>query len=179
VDRWFGLFTPLSAQWELRMALERIHSSAGHAAPIGGNRPAENKPFDGMDAVSSAMLMELASSVMELTVTARRGVSKKYDGSQRKLAITRWMDKRSRRHLVSQTKYSKMKNVALNKNRSKGGKFVKKSERERLELEAAAKEPVEQIRLETIQVAAPIKDHWQPDLTAWEKEYAVHALPEE
>jgi hypothetical protein len=168
------------------MALERIHSSAGHAAPIGGNRPAENKPFDGMDAVSSAMLMELASSVMEPTVTARRGVSmrKKYDGSQRKLAITRWMDKRSRRHLVSQTKYSKMKNVALNKNRSKGGKFIKKSERERLELEAAAKEPVEQIRLETIQVAAPImaasiKDHWQPDLTAWEKEYAMHALPEE
>lgn len=177
-------------QWELRMALERIHSSAGHVVPIGGNQPAENKPFDGMDAVSSAMLMELASSVMAPKQPQLLS-SKKYDAAQRKAAIKRWMDKRSRRHLVSQTKYSKMKNVALSKNRSKGGKFIKKSERERLEREeAAAKAAVEQmaaeIRLETVKeqivapiMAAPVKDQWQPDLSEWEKQYAMLAQPEE
>ena len=38
------------------MALEKIHSNAGHSQPIGG-APAENKPLDGMDPVSSALLM--------------------------------------------------------------------------------------------------------------------------
>ena len=166
------------------MALERIHTSAGHSAPIGGTRPAENKPFDGMDAVSSAMLMELASSVMEPKVAAVRS-HQKYDAAQRKAAIKRWMDKRSRRHLVSQTKYSKMKDVALNKNRSKGGKFIKKSERERLEREeAAANSAMQQIQMEQVQVvapimAAPVKDQWLHDASAWEKEYAIHARPEE
>ena len=39
------------------MALEKIRSSAGHSLPIGGVSGSESKPFDGMDPVSSALLM--------------------------------------------------------------------------------------------------------------------------
>lgn len=118
-------------QWELRKALEKIHSFAGHEQPIGGVQPSENKPFDGMDAVSSALLVELAESVMPEKPNALTD-SVKYSPAQRKLAIKRWLEKRARRHLTSQTKYRKMKDVAVGKARCKGGKFIKKSERERL-----------------------------------------------
>jgi hypothetical protein len=119
-------------QWELRMALERIHTNAGHSQPIGGVSPAENKPFDGMDPVSSALLMELAATVMPEKPPIVTNETR-YTPAQRKVAIKRWMAKRARRHLTSQTKYRKMKDVAVGKARCKGGKFIKKSERERLE----------------------------------------------
>ena len=39
------------------MALERIHTYAGHSQPIGGIKAQEHNPCTGMDAVSSALLM--------------------------------------------------------------------------------------------------------------------------
>jgi len=124
-------------QWELRKALEKIHSHAGNQAVIGGGTPAaEDNPFDGMDAYSSAMLLDLAQSVMPTQPIVATGA--KYTPEQRRAAINRWLDKRSRRHLTSQTKYKKMKDVAVGKSRCKGGKFISKAERARLEAEAAA-----------------------------------------
>lgn len=181
-------------QWELRMALERIHTSAGHSQPIGGVAAHENKPFEGMDPVSSALLMELATTVMPekphtVTYEAR------YSPAQRKLAIQRWMAKRSRRHLTSQTKYRKMKDVAVSKARCKGGKFIKKSERERMEREAAAAEAaaaaavatsvadqkVEVKTENTFIVAEPAameKAAWTSE-DAWQRAYNFYAKSEE
>ena len=168
------------------MALERIHANAGHCSPIGGASPKINMPFDGMDAVSSAMLMELASSVMEPSQPTARTVHKKYTKEERKVAIERWMAKRARRHLVPQTKYNKMKAVAVNKNRSKGGKFIKKSEREKLEkAEREAAQVAQKISQEfylepaNALVAPPVKDQWMPELSAWKQQYAQYAQPEE
>lgn len=162
-------------QWELRKALERIHSSAGHARPIAGNTPAENTPFDGMDPVSSALLMELASSVMDTkTDVALNKV--KFSKEQRKVAIKRWMEKRSRRHLVSQTKYSKMKRVAIGKNRCGGGKFVKKSDLEKI---AKAQEELTAQEIQLSAETTAVKDPWFSDKTAWDKAYELHARPEE
>merc|ERR1711998_250526 len=132
-------------QWELRKALDKIHSHAGHPEPLGtrlneGRRNVMEDPFDGMDADSSAMLMDLAQSVMPTQPIVASGA--KYTPEQRRAAINRWLDKRSRRHLTSQTKYKKMKDVAVGKSRCKGGKFISKAERARLEAEAAASPPL-------------------------------------
>lgn len=175
-------------QWELRMALERIHSSAGHSQPIGGVSAQENKPLEGMDPVSSALLMELATSVMPdkpRTVTHEA----RYSPAQRKLAIQRWMAKRARRHLTSQTKYTKMKDVAVSKARCKGGKFIKKSERERLEREAAAAAaaaaPAVSVKTEiampvepAVAATATDKGPWTAD-DAWQRAYNFYAQSEE
>lgn len=125
-------------QWELRKALDKIHSHAGNQAGIGGGgTPAaeQDNPFDGMDAYSSAMLLDLAQSVMPTQPVVATGA--KYTPEQRRAAITRWLDKRSRRHITSQTKYKKMKDVAVGKARCKGGKFISKAERARMAAEAA------------------------------------------
>merc|ERR1711934_1060663 len=74
-------------QWELRMALERIHSNAGNSAPILGTSPTFGVATDGMDAVSSAMLLELASDMMPKG-SPERGI-KKYTRDERKVAIKR------------------------------------------------------------------------------------------
>lgn len=176
-------------QWELRMALERIHSSAGHSLPIGGVPASESKPFDGMDPVSSALLMELATSVMpekpQPVVSEAR-----YTPEQRRASIARWMAKRARRHLISQTKYRKMKDVAVNKARCKGGKFIKKSERERLEREAAAAAAavaaIEPVKFEPVlgkvylapTMAASIKPQFGAD-SEWQRQYNFFAQSEE
>lgn len=181
-------------QWELRMALERIHTNAGHSQPIGGVEARETKPFEGMDPVSSALLMELATTVMPEkpdTVTYET----RYSPSQRKLAIQRWMAKRARRHLTSQTKYRKMKDVAVSKARCKGGKFIKKSERERMEREereaaaaaASCTTDAVAVKMEQVveipQVVQPIgmeakKLSWAGD-SAWQTAYNFYARSEE
>jgi len=170
-------------QWELRMALEKIHSNAGHSQPIGG-APAENKPLDGMDPVSSALLMELAATVMPdrpQTITNEA----KYSRLNRKAAIKRWMEKRARRHLTSQTKYRKMKDVAVSKARCKGGKFIKKSERERMAREeaeaAAAKAQAEALLAKDPAMYYPapaVKGAWGED-TEWQRAYNFLAQREE
>lgn len=176
-------------QWELRMALEKIRSSAGHSLPIGGVSGSESKPFDGMDPVSSALLMELAASVMPekpqpIVCEAR------YTPQQRRASIARWMAKRARRHLTSQTKYRKMKDVAVNKARCKGGKFIKKSERERLAREAAAAAAavaaMEPVQIEPVlgkfdavfTTAASIKPQFGAD-SEWQRHYSFFAQSEE
>lgn len=163
-------FINCDLQWELRMALERIHSSEGHVLPIGGVIPAANKPFDGMDMISSAMLMELATTVMPEKPTIMAHDSK-YTPSQRKAAITRWMEKRARRHLISQTKYRKMKDVAVSKARCRGGKFIKKSERERLAR-------LEEIALISLPVLES-KGHWNGETPDWQHTYSFYAQGEE
>lgn len=179
-------------QWELRKALEKIHSFAGHAQPIGGVEAAENKPFDGMDPVSSALLMELAASVMpEKPKTVTNDV--KYSPTQRKMAIKRWLEKRARRHLTSQTKYAKMKHVAVGKARCKGGKFIKKSERERLarleqerneQAAALAADTTMQVTFtlpvveEPVAVVAAPKESWA-GASDWQHAYALFARSEE
>lgn len=126
-------------QLQLRMALEKIHTNAGHSQPISSAEPAEHKPLDGMDPVSSAMLVELAAAVMPEKPFAM-GSGSRYTPAQRKIAIKRWLEKRARRHLTSKTKYLKMKDVAVKKSRCVGGKFVKKSDLARMEQERAAAE---------------------------------------
>merc|ERR1711988_1982104 len=88
----------------------------------------------GMDADSTAMLQDLAHAVMPTQPVVATGT--KYTPEQRKAAIRRWLDKRSRRHLTSQTKYKKMRDVAVGKARCKGGKFISKAERARMAAEA-------------------------------------------
>merc|ERR1712227_1058481 len=127
-------------QWELRKALDRIHEHSGNDR-IGGPEPADDNPFDGMDPYSSAMLVELAQSVMPSKPVVATG--SKYTPDQRRAAIRRWRDKRSRRHLISQTKYKKMKDVAVGKARCKGGKFISKAERARMAAEEAAMQEAE------------------------------------
>jgi len=177
-------------QWELRMALERIHSSEGHVVPIGGCTPTANKPFDGMDMVSSAMLMELATTVMP-EQPAIMAHDSKYTPTQRKAAITRWMEKRARRHLISKTKYRKMKDVAVSKARCRGGKFIKKSERERLALlekENLEKENLEKENASTLAYPVPTtatplvlesKTPWNGDTPDWQNAYNFYARSEE
>ena len=70
-----------------------------------------------------------------------------------------------------------MKSVALGKNRCGGGKFVKKSELEKIrkaQEELAAQE--NKLAVETIPVA---KEPWFGEQTAWEQAYAMHTRPEE
>jgi len=175
-------------QWELRMALEKIHSNAGHSRPIGGVAAQENKPFDGMDPVSSALLLELATTVMP-DKQHSAACETRYSPSQRKYAIQRWMAKRARRHLTSQTKYRKMKDVAVSKARCKGGKFIKKSERERMareEQERLAREGASIVKTEDVFVissaATPAvgmaKAPWSSE-DAWQRAYAFYAKSEE
>lgn len=177
-------------QFELRMALERIRSDAGYSVPLGGAAPAENKPFDGMDPVSSAMLMELAATVMPQKTPQVAANDIRYTPAQRQFAIKRWMAKRARRHLTSQTKYVKMKAVAVNKSRCKGGKFIKKSERERMEREARDREeamlavatvtPVLEAPVAAVASIAAVgkaKEPWVTD--PWQQAYNFYARPEE
>jgi len=149
-------------QRQLRMALERIHHKAGHSAPIGvtihygaENAAAEQpKPLDGMDPVSSAMLLELAETVMPQK-SVMHG-DRKYTPAMRQIKIQRWMAKRTRRHLAAKTKYTKMKDVAVSKRRCVAGRFVKKSEMERmLGVQAgmhAAMQAMEQVKQNAISV---------------------------
>merc|ERR1711934_693368 len=107
---------------------------------------------------------ELASSVMD--VKPEIPCNKvKFTATQRKAAIKRWMEKRARRHLVSQTKYNKMKSVALGKNRCGGGKFVKKSELEKI-LKAQEELAAQEIKL-AVETTPAAKDPWFGEQTAW------------
>lgn len=102
----------------------------------------------------------------------------------------RWMAKRARRHLTSQTKYRKMKDVAVSKARCKGGKFIKKSERERLEREAAAAAAavaaIEPVKAEpvlgkvdsVVTTTASIKPQFGVD-SEWQRQYNFFAQSEE
>merc|ERR1712188_69360 len=99
----------------------------------------------------------------------------KYTPAQRKIAIKRWKEKRARRHLTSQTKYRKMKDVAVGKARCKGGKFIKKSERERMAREAAEAELGEANKEICI---TPVKDMWGEN-AEWQAAYNFYAQSEE
>merc|ERR1711988_1103504 len=133
------------------------------------------------------MLVELAATVMPQKPVAPTDTTR-YNSAQRKLAINKWLAKRQRRHLTSQTKYVKMKDVAVAKARCKGGKFVKKSERERMEREQAAAEEamraMEKVKEQA--VATPVasfdisnKDYPQKGDATWHAMYAFYAQSEE
>jgi len=87
--------------------------------------------FSHMPSKTLSCEQDLATNVMPHRHTA----ATRYTPDQRKAAIQRFMFKRSRRHLAARTKYTKMKQVAVNKARCKGGKFMKKADRERVEAE--------------------------------------------
>lgn len=131
---------------------------------------------------------DLATTVMphsaEVDTTAIR-----YTPDQRKAAIQRFMFKRSRRHLAARTKYAKMKHVAVNKARCKGGKFMKKADRERMEAQAASaeaelsaaaqeEEVVAGVMPESpyLSAVAPIERKGDPD---WVQALAYYAKTEE
>lgn len=172
-------------QRQLRMALEKIHQKAGHSAPIGvtihygaGHAAAQPKPLDGMDPLSSAMLLELAETVMPQK-SVMHG-DRKLTPAQRKIAIQRFMDKRTRRNVAAKTKYIKMKDVAVSKSRCVAGRFVKKSELERmLGAQAgmdAAMQAMEQVKQDAISAPPVVAEQQQSILAGKDEMDAWHSM---
>merc|ERR1711865_928970 len=114
--------------------------------------------------------MELATTVMPEYPTIMANDSK-YSPHQRRAAIKRWMEKRARRHLTSQTKYRKMKDVAVSKARCRGGKFIKKSEREAMAKAEEARLEEEKMKMLLLPPAMETqasKEPWNGDMPDWQ-----------
>jgi hypothetical protein len=129
----------------LTLALERLHKSNGNSLPV-HMLPPDTSLHD-MDVFGidlTTLITDLATTVMPHSAGSHTAATR-YTPDQRKAAIQRFMFKRSRRHLAARTKYTKMKHVAVNKARCKGGKFMKKADRERMEAEMSTATQEEEV----------------------------------